>query len=157
MELEQRSRDYWSHVFCIVEQGMHRILIHKDQEIAKISDRNTELEEKLKTLAIDIQIWKKVAQTNEAMVMSLRRDLELAQVREEEEGENGIEDDAMSNCDGQKGGSGNHICHCCRSNEISVLVLPCRHLCLCSECDRILGLCPICLSAKTTSLKINMP
>lgn len=103
MELEKRSRDYWSDVICILEQGMHRILIHKDQEIAKISERNTALEEKLKTLAIEIQIWKKGAETNEAMVMSLRRDLELAQVIREEEGENGIEEDAMSNCEGQKG------------------------------------------------------
>ncbi|XP_058101526.1 probable BOI-related E3 ubiquitin-protein ligase 3 [Magnolia sinica] len=153
VELEQKRRNYWSNVFQVVEEGMQRILKGKDEEIDKMSRRNTALEEKVKSLLLEGQIWKTVAQTNEATVTLLRRDLELVQTREGE-GDNGEVDDSTSCCDGQKAISRN--CQGCGKNEISVLALPCRHLCLCSECDPRFESCPMCMLPKSASIKVHM-
>ncbi|KAL5997030.1 hypothetical protein ACLOJK_007956 [Asimina triloba] len=155
-ELEQKRRSYRANIFKAVEQGMQRLLKFKDEEIAKISRRNTALEEKVKSLLMEGQIWKTVAQTNEATVTALRRDLELVQAREGE-GDNGEVEDSMSSCDG--GGRKSVVsrgCHGCGQNQISVLALPCRHLCLCSECDSMLQSCPLCMAPKSASIKVQL-
>lgn len=92
------------------------------------------------------------------------RDLELAQARKGGggDGDNGkgkgkAEEDAMSSCEGDKTKDGKRICCCCRRNEISVLLIPCRHLCLCSECDKILASCPVFMGDKTVSIGVNVP
>ncbi|KAK8969933.1 hypothetical protein KSP40_PGU019131 [Platanthera guangdongensis] len=38
---------------------------------------------------------------------------------------------------------GRMSCKICRVNEVSVLVLPCRHLCLCKSCDAGVQTCPL--------------
>lgn len=45
-------------------------------------------------------------------------------------------------------------CKICRVNEVSVLVLPCRHLCLCKSCDAGVQTCPVCRFHKNASLQI---
>lgn len=153
VELEQKKRHYWRSVIYMVEEGLQRILNGKDEEIAKMNRRNTALEEKVKVLLMEGQIWRSLAQTNEATVISLRRDLELAQT---EEGEGDIEEvwDSMPCFNDRKDDS--RSCHGCRKNEISLLILPCRHLCLCTECDPRIELCPLCMSPKSASIKVHM-
>lgn len=47
-------------------------------------------------------------------------------------------------------------CKVCGVDEASVLVLPCRHLCLCQACDSSVVLCPICNYPKNASLQVFM-
>ncbi|XP_068666201.1 BOI-related E3 ubiquitin-protein ligase 1-like [Aristolochia californica] len=155
-ELESKRRKYWSNLIRTVETRVQRVLKGKEEEIAQVSRRNTALEEKLKILLMEGQTWKTLAQTNEAAVMSLRRDLEVAQAREGG-GDNVEIEDTLSCCEGVPGKDDEkRNCHGCRRHEVSVLVLPCRHLCICSECDARLGLCPLCMSPKTASIKVHM-
>ncbi|KAK8938943.1 hypothetical protein KSP39_PZI011380 [Platanthera zijinensis] len=49
---------------------------------------------------------------------------------------------------------GRMACKICRVNEVSVLVLPCRHLCLCKSCDAGVQTCPVCRFHKNASLQI---
>lgn len=48
------------------------------------------------------------------------------------------------------------LCRNCGKEESCVLILPCRHLCLCTICGSTLHTCPICKSFKTASVHINM-
>ncbi|XP_058094714.1 probable BOI-related E3 ubiquitin-protein ligase 2 [Magnolia sinica] len=153
VELEQKRRSYWFNLFQTLEQGMQRVLRDKDEQIAAISRKNTALEEKVKILLMEGQIWKTVAQTNEATATSLRRDLELA--HEKGEGNNREVADSESCCDGGMV-DGSRNCHGCHEKEISVLVLPCRHLCLCNDCDQRFGSCPLCMCTKSASIKVHM-
>lgn len=101
VELEKKRRHHWSNTLHMVEERLQRIIKWKDEEIEKMSRRNTELEEKVKMLVMEGQIWKSLAQSNEATAISLRRDLEMAQVREGE-GDSGPVEDSMSCCDWEK-------------------------------------------------------
>lgn len=50
------------------------------------------------------------------------------------------------------------LCKICLDNELDVLVMPCKHLCLCSECaDMIKNKgqnCPMCRSAVDELIKV---
>lgn len=46
------------------------------------------------------------------------------------------------------------VCRVCRERAVCVLLLPCRHLCLCEDCEPNLDVCPVCHSTKNTSLQI---
>lgn len=169
VELEKKWRHHWSNTLHMVEERLQRIIKWKDEEIEKMSRRNTELEEKVKMLLMEGQIWKSLAQSNEATAISLRRDLEMAQVREGE-GDSGPVEDSMSCCDWEKKKEeeeeedeeeeekerSRRRCHGCRRNEMCVLVLPCRHLCLCSDCDPQFESCPLCMSPKSATIKVHM-
>ena len=35
------------------------------------------------------------------------------------------------------------ICRACKKKEVSVLLIPCRHLCICTECEGFISVCPV--------------
>ncbi|KAJ9562567.1 hypothetical protein OSB04_007727 [Centaurea solstitialis] len=47
-------------------------------------------------------------------------------------------------------------CRRCGKVESCVLLLPCRHLCVCSGCESAINVCPICKSSKNASVQVNM-
>lgn len=205
MEIEEKRKRQARKILEAIEVGMMKRLRAKEEEIEKIGKLNWALEEKVKSLCIENQIWRDLAQTNEATANALRTNLEqvlqaaAAQVKDrgaelenddadDEDGVAGgaaaeLADDAQSCCGenydvGQwrpvvaTGGgrnddvkeettsnvmsSGNRMCRSCGKEEACVLLLPCRHLCLCTVCGSSLHTCPICKSTKNASVHINM-
>ncbi|XP_028808643.1 probable BOI-related E3 ubiquitin-protein ligase 3 [Neltuma alba] len=210
-DLEEKRKRQARRILEAIEAGMMKRLRAKEEEMAKIGKLNWALEEKVKSLCVENQIWRDLAQTNEATANALRTNLEqvLAQFRDErrlnyDDGATvvpaGAElmDDAQSCCgstggvdvddlrdDGGsdregwrrlgvgteekgeeeegkrriKGGmmkSSGRMCRKCGKEESCVLMLPCRHLCLCTVCGSSLNYCPICKSFKTGSVHVNM-
>ncbi|KAK6155973.1 hypothetical protein DH2020_010221 [Rehmannia glutinosa] len=49
------------------------------------------------------------------------------------------------------------ICKACEKQLATVMVWPCRHVCLCARCDVVTKVCPVCRSLKTTSVKVYLP
>lgn len=45
-------------------------------------------------------------------------------------------------------------CKACRKRVASVVLLPCRHLSLCTECDAVAQACPLCLALRSSSLEV---
>lgn len=225
LEIEEKRKRQARKILEAIEVGMMKRLRAKEEEIEKMGKLNWDLEEKVKSLCIENQIWRDLAQTNEATANALRTNLEqvLAHVKDERTQGAGLDedtptaavaalmDDAQSCCgssggevrdeeeevnamDGwrsiadRKGVHGNNNGHVdelegtsgrCRSNksvrishsntsgssrwcrncgkeESCVLLLPCRHLCLCTVCGSSLHTCPICKSPKNVSLHVNM-
>ncbi|OMO92746.1 hypothetical protein COLO4_17340 [Corchorus olitorius] len=153
-----------------IESKASVLLRQKDEEIAKATNKTMELEILLRKLEFESQAWQRVAQENEAMVMSLNNTLE--QLREQASCcfNNGV-DDAESCCEvngeegieteENRGGFTGHVfeqgqettvksmvCKCCNSRSSCVLFLPCRHLCSCKDCEAFLDSCPICRTPK---------
>ncbi|XP_022848326.1 probable BOI-related E3 ubiquitin-protein ligase 2 [Olea europaea var. sylvestris] len=175
MEIEDRRKRYSQILAVAVEENIMKKLKSKEEEVEKIGRLNWALEERVKSLCVENQIWRDLAQTNEATAKALRCHLEqvLTQVKDEKQQRHCV-DDAQSCCgsnfdeiDRRECSSRefvnnpvvnnkNRMCRRCGKEESCVLLLPCRHLCLCTVCGSSLHTCPICNSTKNASVHINL-
>ncbi|CAI0450395.1 unnamed protein product [Linum tenue] len=165
-ELEDKRKRQARRIIQVIEEGMLKRLKAKEDEIDKIGKLNWALEEKVKSLCIENQIWRDLAQSNEATANALRSNLEqVLAVREDQHHHHSLDDaaalmdDAQSCCgsnDDFENRLAGRMCRNCGKEESCVLLLPCRHLCLCSSCESGLHSCPICKSAKNASFHVNM-
>lgn len=48
------------------------------------------------------------------------------------------------------------LCRGCRVADVAVLLLPCRHLCVCKACEGQTLACPLCAAPKQASLLVHM-
>ncbi|GFZ05762.1 zinc ion binding protein [Actinidia rufa] len=201
LEVEERRKRYSRRIIAAVEEGIANRLRAKEEEIEKIGKLNLALEERLKSLCVENQIWRNLAQTNEATANALRSNLEhvLAQVNNEQHHANygagcgvldadaaAMTDDAESCCgsnyaagddddmrtlaafggerevvkdkvdDGDCTSKNQRLCRHCGKVEARVLLLPCRHLCLCTVCGSSVHTCPVCNTPKNASVHVIM-
>ncbi|XP_065865080.1 probable BOI-related E3 ubiquitin-protein ligase 2 [Euphorbia lathyris] len=161
-----------------IESKALPLLRKKDEEIAQAAKRTVELQDLLKRLEMENQVWQRAAHENEAMVVSLNNTIE--QIREKAATycfDNGAED-AESCCDvinreddeqsnrvvGVVDDNNNltqekekkklmMVCRGCNSRNSCILFLPCRHLCSCKPCEPFLDSCPVCLTGKKATLE----
>lgn len=150
------------------------LLKQKDEEIAQATKKSMELKEFLRSLEVENQLWRKVAEENEAMVLSLQNTLEdmneraLYQVATDDA--ESCCDDNMVNMAMQEETGENRMCHggageveqirkrtmdckCCHSQKSCFMFLPCRHLCSCKTCEAFLQVCPVCSMPKKSSIE----
>lgn len=178
--LQEQRKQQVAALLKKIEPKFYVLLRQKDEEIAKATSKTMELQNLLKKLETESQAWQRVAQENEAMVMSLNNTLE--QVREQASCFNNGADDAESCCEvnreteaeenrgfaglfsdrGQKQDEARtrkttttttRVCKCCNCRSSCVLFLPCRHLCACKDCATFLDSCPVCRTAKKASIE----
>lgn len=154
-----------------IERGMVKKLREKDFELENINRKNQELVEKVKQIATEAQNWCNRAKYNESVVNMLKNNLQQAMLGADhvKEGFGDSEiDDADSGIDPQNhlsiaGGSGKNssartgmVCRACRAKEVSFLLMPCRHLCLCKDCDAFVNVCPVCRLFKNSSVQVYL-
>ncbi|KAF9587438.1 hypothetical protein IFM89_002619 [Coptis chinensis] len=160
----------------VIEERMMKSLREKEAEIERTVKYNWLLEERIKTVCLENIMWRNLAETNEATANALQSNLEQVlshkqQVNNEEL--DGVAEDAQSCCGSSDfggegagkekscGTSGRNSsrrwwCRKCGEEESSVVLLPCRHLCLCTFCAPTIHKCPICDSNKNGSVHVNM-
>ncbi|XP_013609702.1 BOI-related E3 ubiquitin-protein ligase 1 [Brassica napus] len=173
LELEARQRTQTLSLVSAVQSVIVKKLKQRDDEIVRMGKLNYVLQERVKSLYVENQILRDLAQTNEATANTLRSNLEhvLAQVDElpATAATGGdvfhppLEEDAVSSCGSCDGADGNDFtagtggCKRCGERTASVLVLPCRHLCLCTVCgSALLQACPVCDTVMNASVHVNM-
>uniref|UniRef100_A0ACD5UWD7 Uncharacterized protein n=1 Tax=Avena sativa TaxID=4498 RepID=A0ACD5UWD7_AVESA len=128
--------------------------------------RNATLAERLGQISAEGQDWIGVAKSHEAVVAGIRATLEqllqspCAAVAQGPDGA-GDAEDARSCCfetpadDGEAASNKSRApCKACGDGESCVLLLPCRHLCLCPACDATVDACPVCAASKNASLHV---
>lgn len=146
----------------------------KEAEVEKASRRNAELEARAAQLSIEAQVWQAKARAQEAMASSLQAQLQQAIMSGGAVGaqdRRGVED-GLGCTVGAEGGQAEDAesvyidpdrvvvsgpsCKACRKRVASVVLLPCRHLCLCTECDQPVQVqaCPLCLSLRNSSIEV---
>lgn len=175
-EIEEMRRRNTRRLIALSHEGILKKLKTKDDEISKISQLNFSLEEKVKSLIIENQLWRELAQTNEATANTLRINLQQLVEQQQQQQEMVMElvDDCESYCGsnyevdnrqkcdvyGTSGGGSSSryggLCRNCGKEESCVLVLPCRHLCVCSDCGSSISICPVCKATKSAAVLVNM-
>ncbi|KAJ4976810.1 hypothetical protein NE237_001916 [Protea cynaroides] len=85
IELAERRKRQSRRLIAALEERIAKRLKAKEEEIEKIGKLNWVLEERVKSLFLENQIWRDLAQTNEATANALRSHLEqvLAQAKDE--------------------------------------------------------------------------
>ncbi|CAN4122662.1 unnamed protein product [Withania somnifera] len=153
-----------------VEEKVLQKLGEKDAEVVDINKKNMELELRMEQMALEANAWQQRAKYNENLISTLKVNLQhvYAQSRDSKEGCGDSEvDDTASCCNGRdtdlhllcrdsKEMKGLMTCRVCRANEVCMLLLPCKHLCLCKECESKLSLCPLCQSTKYIGMEVYM-
>jgi E3 ubiquitin-protein ligase BOI and related proteins len=133
-----------------------------DAQLERERRKNAELEEKVRQISAESQVWFDAARTSEAMASALRSTLDqaLLSAATAAAAEDPPVGDARSCC--YEGGDEADVatsakarqCIVCGERDGSVLLLPCRHLCLCKECEPTAATCPVCCSVKNAALEV---
>ncbi|XP_048322465.1 E3 ubiquitin-protein ligase BOI isoform X1 [Ziziphus jujuba] len=161
-----------------IEKGVSKKLRDKDIELENMSRKNRELVERIKQMAMEAQNWHYRAKYNESVVNVLKTNLQQAISQGADQGKEGFGDsevdDAASYIDPNNllsipggalksfpknyAGSKEHNMNCraCKKREVSILLMPCRHLCLCKECEGLTSVCPVCQLMKTASVQVYL-
>ncbi|KAL0363729.1 UNVERIFIED_CONTAM: E3 ubiquitin-protein ligase BOI [Sesamum calycinum] len=173
LELEERQKQQARLLAAAIGGGVMKKLKEKDEQIQRMGKLNLVLQERVKSLYVENQLLRDLAQTNEATANSLRTNLEqvLLHVGREERVSGIVEEDVESCCGSSEQGKGeqekeeggswhnDRRCKRCGERESCVLLLPCRHLCLCNVCgsgSQQLQACPVCDSPMNATLHVNM-
>ncbi|KAF7829346.1 E3 ubiquitin-protein ligase BOI [Senna tora] len=163
-------------LLAAIEKGVSKKLREKDVEIENMNRKNRELAERIKQVAMEAQNWHYRAKYNESVVNVLKNNLQQAISQGVEQGKEGFGDsevdDAASYIDpnnllsihgipgkssNKKQGIEDHmICRACKAKEVSMLLMPCRHLCLCKDCDGFVNVCPVCQLIKSASVQVYL-
>ena len=155
-----------------LEKEVSRKLHEKDIEIENFNRKNKELVEKIRQLEAESLSWHYKAKENESFINLLKSNINQILLRgaaaflKEGWGESMV-DDAVSSCNQSFLGPWANVgqlpsvkesmnCKACKGKEVSVLFLPCRHLCLCIDCDFFIEVCPVCHVKKDGSLQVYM-
>ncbi|CAA0818533.1 Probable BOI-related E3 ubiquitin-protein ligase 3 [Striga hermonthica] len=155
MEMEERRRRHARRIAAAAVESLSKRLKVKEEEIEKIGKLNHALEERVKSLCAENRIWRDLAHANEAAANSLRSNLEQA-IAQARDGDRRQADEVSSSCGSNHGEGGGRMCRSCGREESCVLLLPCRHMCLCTVCESTLHTCPICNATKTASVHVNL-
>lgn len=143
---------------AVQQQAVKRLRV-KEVELESSIQRNRELEEQLLQMSADCQVWFNYANTTESVVSDLRAKLDnvltyqntcpAAVDTEEGCGDSGGDAESVCEADNSK-----RACKVCREREVCVVLLPCRHLCLCKGCEAMIDTCPVCNSTRNASIHV---
>ncbi|KAL5815037.1 hypothetical protein ACOSQ3_025834 [Xanthoceras sorbifolium] len=167
---EKRQRHYRA-LLGAAEESLARRLREKEAEVEKATRRNAELEARAAQLSVEAQVWQAKARAQEATAASLQAQLQQAIMSgttpDSRRGEEGLmctgeaaEDAESAYVDPDRVVSvlpasvSGPSCKGCRKRVSSVVLLPCRHLCVCTECDRVVQACPLCYNLRESSVEV---
>jgi E3 ubiquitin-protein ligase BOI-like protein len=163
---EKRQRQY-RELLNAAEEAVAEQLREKEAEFTKATRKNAELEARAAQLTMEAQLWQAKARAQEATAASLQAQLQqtiMCQTGEEVGGggvscglEGQAEDAESAYIDPDRVvvvTEARGKCRGCEKRVASVVVLPCRHLCICTECDTHFRACPVCFTLKNSTVEV---
>ncbi|KZV42547.1 hypothetical protein F511_36095 [Dorcoceras hygrometricum] len=155
-----------------VENSCIKKLHQKNLELETVTCKNNKLVELTKQLTAEAQNWCNIAKYNESVANALKTSLEQAMQQGSNQrsivGENDVDDAAScvdpNNflCNSGERERSNSVCtnaltcRSCKSKEVCIVLMPCRHLCLCKACEGFVSACPVCRMATNASFEVYL-
>ncbi|XP_004236214.1 BOI-related E3 ubiquitin-protein ligase 1 [Solanum lycopersicum] len=149
-----------------LQKEVSRKLYEKDVEIDNMNRKNRELGERIRQITVEAQSWHYRAKYNESVVNALKSNIQQAMAHGSMQAKEGCGDSEVNDAASSTNyhlASGSHdqvantqCCRACKSKEANVLLVPCRHLCLCKACEVFIDSCPVCQVMKTASVQVYM-
>ncbi|CAH9086647.1 unnamed protein product [Cuscuta europaea] len=173
--LEEKRQRYYRALLGAAEESAVRRLKEKDADVEKARRRNIELEARAAKLSAEAQAWQARAREQEITAVALQAQLQHALVNGGGGGRAGCGSHLPERNDGSGQGcaggdaedaesayidpdrveaSAGTSCRTCRKRVAAVVLLPCRHLCLCVQCDAVCMTCPLCQCVKSSSVEV---
>ncbi|KAJ8468096.1 hypothetical protein OPV22_030648 [Ensete ventricosum] len=163
--LAEKHQKHYRVLLCAAEESAARRLREKELEVQRAQRRSTELEDRLACLRTESMAWQAKAMADQATALSLHAQLQHAASAAaaaappmmgggrnetppaEEAGSAYVDPDRVEP---------ERSCRACRRRAASVVLLPCRHLCLCDACDAATAAesCPVCRGVRTGSIQV---
>ncbi|KAH1249224.1 E3 ubiquitin-protein ligase BOI [Glycine max] len=164
---EKRQRHYRA-LLSAAEEAVARQLREKEAEVEMATRKNAELEARAAKLSVEAQVWQAKARAQEATAVSLQTKLQQTILSHGGEDpavvgvssaavEGQAEDAESAYIDPDRvvaATAARPKCRGCAKRVASVVVLPCRHLCVCTECDAHFRACPVCLTPKNSTVEV---
>lgn len=152
---ERRHRHYRS-LLGAAEESASRRLREKEAELDRAARRAAELEDRVTRLRAESMAWQAKALADQATAANLHSQLHqaaTAAAAAADANELPIDDAESAHIDPRRV-EPSKACRSCWSRPISVVVMPCRHLSLCADCDAGALPCPLCGSARSGSVHV---
>ncbi|KAL0903716.1 hypothetical protein M5K25_028113 [Dendrobium thyrsiflorum] len=139
------------------------LLRQKEAKSKQLQLQNLALQQKLRSIILQNQQLCSIARRSEAVASALRISLQNviiqneAAAREREAfGDSGdVGEDKESCCEGKEEMEVSRFkCRVCGEREVSILLIPCNHLCVCGDCEELVTECPSCRLTKRGALKV---
>ncbi|CAL9066699.1 BOI-related E3 ubiquitin-protein ligase 1-like isoform X2 [Musa acuminata AAA Group] len=153
---ERRQRQYRA-LLNAAEESAARRLREKEAEVGRLARRRGELEKRLALLRTETMAWQAKAMADQVTAAALNAQLEKAAAapeRKEMSGDSPPAEDAESGFEDPDRVERERACRSCQYRRASVVLLPCRHLCLCDACDAASDSCPVCRCVTTGSVRV---
>ncbi|RRT37612.1 hypothetical protein B296_00059226, partial [Ensete ventricosum] len=159
--LAERRRRHYRYLISAANESAARRLREEEAEAERAARRSAELEGRLARLRIELMAWKAKATADQATAASLQAQLQqaAAAAAQARGGEASPAEDAESTFMDPHRVEQGRACRACRERLASVVLLPCRHLCLCDACDGGGGpveSCPVCRCVKAGSVRVYL-
>ncbi|KAH7856466.1 hypothetical protein Vadar_001683 [Vaccinium darrowii] len=127
--------------------GLGKKLHEKQLEIDNMNRKNKELTKRVKQITTETNAWQCRAKYSESIVNALKSNIQhvIAQGGvPAREGWGDSEVDGAASYSGKNFGKQHQLnCRACNGKEVSFLLMPCRHLCLCEDCEGFVDVCPV--------------
>ncbi|GAV82553.1 hypothetical protein CFOL_v3_26004 [Cephalotus follicularis] len=166
--VEKRERHYRA-LLGVVEESIAKRLREKEAEVEKATRRNAELEARAAQLSVEAQVWHAKARAQEATAATLQAQLHQVIACDGGAAQDSRRGDDVLGCaEGQAEDADSAyvdpdwvvvtgpVCKACRKRVASVVLLPCRHLSLCTDCDLVVHACPLCHCLRNSSVEVYL-
>lgn len=163
MKLQEQGWQEVATLLNAMELNIINWMRQKDGEMALAVQRRMELEDLLNKVEAENEAWRRAAVESEAMMLSLSNSLEIMKQKAHCSSNNVCVDEAQSCWDeNAKDDDEDEMiereikyctCRCCKSGRSCFLLLPCRHLCVCKDCEPFLQACPVCSMQKKAAIE----